>query len=312
MLESDDMWISTLLEASLSVTSTKLRYLFAVILHWSLPSDSKQLWLNFRESLSEDIRHDHRQRFSDNSLDYNDDTFNEALIKIEEIVLGMGGQELQMYGLEEPNRERERVAREVQREMNYNVAQMNSIVEENVPKLTIDQKTAYDTILKDINESKGSLFFLDAPGGTGKTFMLNTLLAAVRNEKQIAIAAASSGIAATLLSNGRTAHSAFKLPLKLGSCDVGERLMCNINKGSDSAEVLKKAKVIFLDEGTMLNRKGIEALDITLQDIRNNSAVMGGVTLVVSGDFRQILPVVKNGTRANEVDACFKSSKLWR
>ena len=61
MLVSDDMWISTLSEASLSDTSTKLRYLFAVILHWSRPSDPKQLWLNFRESLSEDIRHDHKQ-----------------------------------------------------------------------------------------------------------------------------------------------------------------------------------------------------------------------------------------------------------
>ena len=38
---------------------------------------------------------------------------------------------------------------------------------------------------------------------------------------------------------------------------------------------------------------------------------MGGVTFVVSGDFRQILPVIKKGTRANEVDACFKSSYLW-
>ena len=44
--------------------------------------------------------------------------------------------------------------------------------------------------------------------------------------------------------------------------------MCNITRGSDTAEVLKKVKVIFLDEGTMLNRKGFEALDNSLQDIR--------------------------------------------
>jgi hypothetical protein len=50
-------------------------------------------------------------------------------------------------------------------------------------------------------------------GGTGKTFLLNTILAYVRKEKGIAVATASSGIAATLLRLGRTAHSRFRLPI---------------------------------------------------------------------------------------------------
>lgn len=33
---------------------------------------------------------------------------------------------------------------------------------------------------------------------------------------------------------------------------------------------------------------------------------------VLSGDFRQILPVVKRGTPADTIDACLKSSDLWR
>ena len=312
MLESDDIWISTLQDASVSDSPRKLRYLLAIILHWSKPSDPAQLWQGFKESLCEDIRHQHRLQYGNSSLDFNNDIFNEALILIEDAIFRMGGQEIHMYGLPATDRARTRVPREVMRELDYDIAQMNSIVEENVPKFTQDQGAVYNAILNDIKENKGSLFFLDAPGGTGKTFLINTLLAAVRKEKQIAIATASSGIAATLLSNGRTAHSAFRLPLKLGSFDVGEKLMCNITRGSDAAEVLKKAKVIFLDEGTMLNRKALEALDNTLQDISKNNSVMGGKTFVVSGDFRQILPVIKKGTRANEVDACFKSSYLWQ
>ena len=38
---------------------------------------------------------------------------------------------------------------------------------------------------------------------------------------------------------------------------------------------------------------------------------MGGITFVMTGDFRQTLPVVPNGTRADEVHACIKSSSLW-
>ena len=42
-------------------------------------------------------------------------------------------------------------------------------------------------------------FFIDAPGGTGKTFLCNALLSLVRGHGDIALACASSGIAATNL-----------------------------------------------------------------------------------------------------------------
>ena len=45
-----------------------------------------------------------------------------------------------------------------------------------------------------------------APGGTGKTFLINLLLANVRINECIALAVASSGIAATLLAGGRGSY----------------------------------------------------------------------------------------------------------
>jgi hypothetical protein len=41
--------------------------------------------------------------------------------------------------------------------------------------------------------------FLYSPGGCGKTFLLNLILAAVRAEGEIALATATSGVAALLL-----------------------------------------------------------------------------------------------------------------
>ena len=52
--------------------------------------------------------------------------------------------------------------------------------------------------------------FVDAPGDMGETFCFNLFLAAVRVQGQIALAVASSGIAATLLTGGHTFHSRFK------------------------------------------------------------------------------------------------------
>lgn len=42
----------------------------------------------------------------------------------------------------------------------------------NVPKLNDHQKHVYDTIMQAVQNEVGGLYFLDAPGGTGKTFVI--------------------------------------------------------------------------------------------------------------------------------------------
>jgi ATP-dependent DNA helicase PIF1 len=83
-----------------------------------------------------------------------------------------------------------------------------------------------------VNNQKGGVFFISGYGGTGKTFMWNTLSAALRSKRKIVLNAASSGIALLLLPGGRTAHSKFKIPIL-------ESSICTIEKGSDLAELLK-------------------------------------------------------------------------
>ncbi|GFV87198.1 ATP-dependent DNA helicase [Trichonephila clavipes] len=38
---------------------------------------------------------------------------------------------------------------------------------------------------------------------------------------------------------------------------------------------------------------------------------MGGVVVLLAGDFRQTLPVIERGTAADEINACLKASYLW-
>jgi len=59
--------------------------------------------------------------------------------------------------------------------------------------------------MKVVNDGTGG--FLDALGGTGKTFLISLILATIRSKNSITLALVSSGIAATLLEGGRTAHS---------------------------------------------------------------------------------------------------------
>ncbi|XP_076928047.1 uncharacterized protein LOC143602490 [Bidens hawaiensis] len=61
----------------------------------------------------------------------------------------------------------------------------------------------------------------------------------------------------------------------------------------------------------MAKRQSIEAVDRKMQDITSISAPFGGKLIVMGGDFRQVLPVVKTGTRAQIVDASLRMSPLW-
>ncbi|OWZ18702.1 Helitron helicase [Phytophthora megakarya] len=147
------------------------------------------------------------------------------------------------------------------------------------------------------------LFFVDGPGGTGKSFLLEQILA----HKKVAIAVASSGIAATLLRGGHTAHSTFQIPLKLSEFST-----CSLSWQSQKGELIRNASLIIWDEAPMMHRACLEAVDRSFRDIiKNDLEPFGGKVMVFSGDHRQILPVLKDATRAETWEACFKSSPLW-
>ncbi|GAA0157450.1 DNA helicase [Lithospermum erythrorhizon] len=62
----------------------------------------------------------------------------------------------------------------------------------------------------------------------------------------------------------------------------------------------------------MANKSVIHALNKLLQDLCENSRPFGGKLIVFGGDFRQVLPVVRGGGRADQVDASIVSSNLWK
>uniref|UniRef100_W5LVJ9 ATP-dependent DNA helicase n=1 Tax=Lepisosteus oculatus TaxID=7918 RepID=W5LVJ9_LEPOC len=142
------------------------------------------------------------------------------------------GKELKQFGLPQPRTEKSGISEEVLRETFYNKEELKEFVASNETKLTSDQANVYRKILDTIDH--GGFFFLDAPGRTGKTFVI-TLLANLRSQGHIALAVASSSIASTLFAGGRTARSTFKLPLDLVRYDSPT---CNISKGTVPAQVL--------------------------------------------------------------------------
>ncbi|UYV80693.1 hypothetical protein LAZ67_19001416, partial [Cordylochernes scorpioides] len=87
---------------------------------------------------------------------------------------------------------------------------------------------------------------------------------------------------------------------------------CNISSTSGQAQVLKSCRIIVWDECTMAHKHSLEALDRTLRDLKGNNKLMGGILLLLAGDFRQTLPVIPRSTPADEINACLKASVLWK
>jgi len=162
-------------------------------------------------------------------------------------------------------------------------------------------------------QNNSAFYFVSGYEGTGKTFLWNTIVSYLRARKKIVLTVASSGVAALLLPNGRTAHSRFKIPL-----DIDDSSMCDIKRGSQLADLIVETSLIIWDEALMIGKRCFEAFDRSLRDIMSNhdeclkNKPFGGKVIVLGGDLRQILPVIENGTRTQIINASIIKSYLWQ
>lgn len=186
------------------------------------------LWANHKKGMSEDFLYHAKQ--TDPKMEYNENIFNDALISLEDDCIRINNKTLSELGMISPNRNPTNIRnRDYIREKSFNQKELQKFLYENTHKLNENQKEIYTEIMQKLDQNKAGIYFIDAPGGTGKTFLINVILAEVRIKNNIALAVASSGIASTLMDGGRTAHSMFKIPLNIQQID---NPTCNITRNS--------------------------------------------------------------------------------
>ena len=195
--------------------------------------------------------------------------------------------------------------------MDYDINVLNTNVERNLENFTPDQQAIYDTVMTAVNEEKSLQLFISACDGCGKTYLLNGLLDAVCSSVQggcIALATATTGIAADLLNLGRPFHSRFKVPIP-----IVEDSTLSITAQSSLAKLVHRAKPIMIDEASMFHRYALEALEHTLHDLMNLlDTPFGGKIIVMAGDFTQCIPVVPGYNIAQISNICINKFPLWR
>jgi hypothetical protein len=205
LIEADNTLDESLTEATEWMMPYVLRRLFATILVFCEPSDVFGLWEKHKQAMSEDYRRNNQSNFMVEQM---------VLVDIRKMLQSMQ-KDIKMYPLpdiDDSYNASSDMPREILEEATIevdadDVALSNTLNEE--------QRAAYDEIMTAIDTKNGGLFFVDGPGGTGKTYLYKALLATIRSQNKIAVATATSGVAASIMPGGRTSHSCFKVPLNL-------------------------------------------------------------------------------------------------
>ncbi|KAF4530354.1 hypothetical protein B566_EDAN018479, partial [Ephemera danica] len=285
LLSSDSEWQRTLTEAISLQMPRQLRQLFCMILVFCNPSNPLFLWLQFKEFLCQGIR----------STEF-----------AEDIVLSILARKLSFFQLTLAN-----FSLPEPRSFNENHFEDEDFAPETLlqqPSLNQEQEQVCFSVLAAIRAGNGGCFFLEGAGGTGKTFLYNAILRQLQQTNLQVLSVATTGIAATLLLNGRTAHSVFKIPIPTTPHSVS-----SIHGQSSEAQKIRSAGLIIWDEAPMAHIDLFQAVNRLLQDLMQNTLPFGGKVILLGGDFKQILPVVKHGSRASCVAALIsKCPDLWQ
>ncbi|XP_071688036.1 uncharacterized protein [Rutidosis leptorrhynchoides] len=218
LINDDKEWTEAIDEATLWASGSQLRDFFVTILLFCNVSKPLKLWEQHWEALSDDILRKRRKLYNYPDLILTETQIkNYCLVEIEAI-LNKNGKSLADYpDLPQPDQSllTHKDNRLIREELNYNLQEMRTLHTTLHNSLTPEQLAIYEKVIAAVTQKKGGLFFLYGPGGTGKTFVYNTILTKLRSEKMIVLAVASSRIASLLLPGGRTAHSRFVIPLEL-------------------------------------------------------------------------------------------------
>lgn len=149
----------------------------------------------------------------------------------------------------------------------------------------------------------GANVYLTGEPGSGKTHTINEFVDWLRASGIEPSITAATGIAATHVA-GMTLHSwsGIQIAESLSKADVDR-----IASKEHIAKCIAKAKVLIIEEISMLSAGTFEMADAVCREVRRVDKPFGGLTVILVGDFFQLPPVSRN----KEVAFSY-TSKVWR
>jgi ATP-dependent DNA helicase PIF1 len=171
------------------------------------------------------------------------------------------------------------------------------------PTLSVEQQMCFDKYVA------GENIFITGPGGTGKSYLIKSIVKhAETNEKHIKVCALTGCAAILLECKATTLHmfAGFGLANKKNEDLVSELF----TKKAQKLKNWKKLEVLIIDEVSMMSLKLLLLLDLIAKKYYKNDKPLGGLQVIFTGDFYQLSPVFSNGCEKEESMYCFQHI-LW-
>jgi ATP-dependent DNA helicase PIF1 len=169
--------------------------------------------------------------------------------------------------------------------------------------LSTEQQICFD---KYVNKEN---LFITGPGGTGKSFLIKSIVKhAEDNNKNIKVCALTGCAAILLECKATTLHmfSGIGIANKKNEDIVNELFTKNRHKLKN----WRKLEILIIDEVSMMSLKIFLLLDLIAKKYYNCAIPFGGLQVIFTGDFYQLSPVFSNATEKEESMYCFQH-ELW-
>ena len=166
-----------------------------------------------------------------------------------------------------------------------------------VRSLNVQQMKFFYHVLHSIKSCNEQLtVFLSGGGGVGKSRVTNALYEALvryldripsENPDEVKVLKAAPTGKASYLIRGQTLHGIFRIPINCGF----KYSPLDQDRLNTVRSQLRKLKVIFIDEISMVGSGMFRFVNLRLQQIMGTRKVFGGVHLIAVGDLFQLKPV---------------------
>nr|CAD7452579.1 unnamed protein product [Timema tahoe] len=144
---------------------------------------------------------------------------------------------------------------------------------------------------------KGQNIFFTGSAGTGKSYLLRRIIAALPPD--VTTATASTGVAACHI-GGVTLHSF----AGIGTGEASVQRCIELASRTQVQQMWKKCRHLIIDEISMVDGDFFEKLDQVARVVRGCDRPFGGLQLILCGDFFQLAPVTQAGKKTK---FCFQT-----
>lgn len=310
LLEDDNHWRATFTEAMTFASGKSLRDEFCVAIVHANVTDPPALWDEFKIHLCDDLPRQlqhHTEAGRELPATSSRERHLDFGLFLISRLLAAQGKTLADYYMPSPDADWSAFQPSYHEGLhNMPIVQLATEAARLRDQLNDDQQIILSTVVSTVLDSRPAAWYLQGPAGTGKTILYRAIYAELRRLSFDVVCVASSGIAATLLPDGSTAHSNFGIPLK-----IHEDSTSTLRPRSAKFRRLRTAALIIWDEVPMQDRHAVELVNRLLQDARDNDHLFGGLPVLMGGEFAQTLPIVVPSSRTRTVAACLQRSSIW-